>query len=183
MKTISEDVFRVLRIAKEMADGEYSESFLKECGDSEVDSGDSGEVVRAGISSIFSDVYEDYNHRIETEITVLFDPLIDELCRLCALYEMKEGIVSERSGRRMQMETAITDSFNFENYVYDYGLRTCFKGPGRKRLVILIGMEFCGYDELPTVLAEVRRTMEDQVRRFRVELGIEENQTMEQEAA
>lgn len=183
MKTISEDVFRVLRIAKEMADGEYSELFLKECSDSEVDSGDSSEVVRAGISSMFSDVYEDYNHRIETEITVLFDPLIDELCRLCALYEMKEGISSGRSGRRMQMETAITDSFNFQNYIYDYGLRTCFTGPGRKRLVLLTGMEFCGHDELPTVLAEVRRTMKDQVRQLRAELGIEKNPTVEQEAA
>lgn len=89
--------FQNLRMAKGLADGGYLEPFLQKCGNYRVDDESSYELSWEGIASVFPNLRGYSNEEIEADILVLFDPLIDEFCRLCKLYEEKEGLPMERA--------------------------------------------------------------------------------------
>jgi len=110
---------------------------------------------------------------------VIFDPLVDELCRLLAQHEISCGVTPGESDLRREAVADITRAFDLDDYmdgyyVYDYDFRVYDTGHGRKRLVMLSGVEFCGLRQVPGALADVHNALEGQVRRLRRELGIEQ---------
>lgn len=162
--------FENLRIAKQMADSGYGDVFLKDCGSTAVDGIDGCELAWIGIGSVFPDLSQYYNEDIEVETLVCFDPLIDEACQLCGLLELREQIPGEKSPFRKALQNVVYGSFELSGYHYDYDARFYCKGHGRGRLVILMGMEFCGFEELPEALADVKNALKAWVSRTREKL-------------
>lgn len=159
-----------LRTAKCLSDSGYIEQFLKECGQYQVDDEMGYEISWAGITSVFPKLCNYYNEEIEAEIIVFFDPLIDEFCRLCRLYEEREGLPLGTSPLRELAVQNIYASFELYDYNYDYDFRFYHNGHGRDRMVMLMGCEFSGFEELPVTMADVRNTLEAQVCKLREEL-------------
>lgn len=181
--------FQNLITAKNLADSGYLDEFLKNCGDFSVDDESSYELAWGGIASVFPDLCNYFNNDKEIEAIVFFDPLIDEFTRLCKLYEEREGIPFGTSVLRESAVREIYGSFELYGYAYDYDFRFYHQGHGRDRMVMLMGCEFCEFDQLPTTLAEVRNELGNQVCKLRAELApkaLPENRTtrkMLQEAA
>lgn len=186
METLGEAVFSNLRTAKQLSDNGFLTAFLGQCGSQSVDDEDFNDIAWSGIISVFPGICVYYNAEIEVDTMVLFDPLIDEFCRLCTLYEMKHSITPGESRLRTQAESRIYDSFDMPYYEYDYSFRICSMGHGRKRFVLLTGMEFCGFYQLPCVLCGVRCALESQVAMLRKEMEPQDAdaaEAMEKEAA
>lgn len=163
--------FQNLRMAKGLADGGYLEPFLQKCGNYRVDDESSYELSWEGIASVFPNLRGYSNEEIEADILVLFDPLIDEFCRLCKLYEEKEGLPYGTSPLRVSVEREVYRNFDLYSYNYDYDFRFYHDGHGRGRMVVLMGCEFCGFEQLPTALSDVRNELEAQVRHLREKLA------------
>lgn len=162
--------FQNLGMAKSLADGGYLEPFLERCGDYCVDGESSYELSWEGIACVFPNLCGYCNEDIDTEILVLFDPLIDEFCRLCQLYEEKEGLPHGTSPLRASAVREIYRNFDLYGYHYDYDFRFYHDGHGRGRMVVLMGCEFCGFEQLPAALSGVRNALEAQVRNLRAKL-------------
>lgn len=170
MVDLEDSFFNNLRIAKQMADSGYGDVFLKDCGSAAVDGMESFETAWIGIASVFPDLSQYYNEDIEVETLVCFDPLIDEACQLCGLQELRERIPVEESPFRKALRDTVHGSFELSGYHYDYGVWLYCEGHGRGRLVILMGMEFCGFEELPGALAEVKNALKVWVSQAREKL-------------
>lgn len=191
MQIIEEIVFQNLSMAKQLSDCGFLEPFLKLCGNQSVGEEDYYGLVWDAISCIFPDATGYWNQEIEVDAIVIFDPLVDEFCRLLAQYEMMNGITPGESDLRHEAATYVGQAFDLDDYtdgylLYDYDFRIYDTGHGRKRLVVLTGMEFCGFRELPGALANVRCALEYQIQRLRGELGLEhteQNNTTGKEAA
>lgn len=190
MQAIEEVVFQNLSMAKKLADAGCLEPFLKRCGCRSLDEEDYYELTWEAISCIFPDATGYWNQEIEVDTIVIFDPLVDEFCRLLTRYEMTCGIAPGESDLRREMTAYVFRAFELDDYIsgyliYDYDFRIYDTGHGRKRLVVLTGMEFCGLAQLPGALADVRCALEHQIRRLRRELGLEcpeENKTKKEAA-
>ncbi len=162
--------FENLHIAKQMVDSGYGDAFLKDCGSAAIDGLESYELAWIGLASVFPDLSQYYNDDIEAETLVFCDPLIDEACQLCKLHEIQERLPVGESPLRETLLNAVYGSFELSGYYYDYDMRFYCKGHGRGRLVILTGMEFCGFNELPGALADVKNALEAWVSRTREKL-------------
>lgn len=178
MQTIEDSVFQNLSMAKRLADAGCLESFLKLCGGQDLGEEDYCGLAWDAISCIFPDATGYWNQEIEVDTIVIFDPLVDEFCRLLTQYEMTCGVTPGESGLRREATMYVSHAFDLDDYaggylVYDYDFRIYDTGHGRKRLVVLTGMEFCGLRELPGALADVRCALEYQIQRLRQELGLE----------
>ena len=178
MQTIEDSVFQNLYMAKQLAGSGFLKPFLKLCGNQSVDEEDYYGLTWDAISCIFPDATGYWNQEIEVDTIVIFDPLVDEFCRLLTQYEMMGGITPGESDLRHEAATYVCQAFELGDYtdgylVYDYDFRIYDTGHGRKRLVVLTGMEFCGFRELPGALANVRCALEYQVQQLRSELGLE----------
>lgn len=163
--------FQNLYTAKHLADSGYLKSFLQDCGSFCVDDEVGYELAWSGISSVFPDFRNYFHEEIDGEILVLFDPLIDEFCRLCRLHEEREGLPFGTSPLRVSAEREIYNEFEFYGYHYDYDFRFYHAGHGRGKMVVLMGMEFCAFDQLPATLADVHTELEAQVCKLRKELA------------
>lgn len=163
--------FHNLHMAKGLAECGYLDPLLRTCGDCSVDEEASYELAWSGIYCVFPGLCQYFNEDIEAEIMVFFDPLIDEFARLCKLYEEREGISFGTSPLRDAAESAIYCSFELYGYAYDYDFRFYHKEHGRARMVLLMGNEFCSFEDVPTALANVRNELEEQVGKLRAELA------------
>lgn len=178
MRTIEEIVFQNLSMAKQLADNGFLETFLKQCGGQELDEEDYYGLTWDAIFCVFPDATGYWNQEIEVDAIVIFDPIIDEFCRLLTRYEMTCDIAPGESGLRHEAVMYVGNAFELGDYIdgyylYDYDFRIYDTGHGRKRLVVLTGMEFCGFRALPGALADVRRALEYQIQQLRRELGLE----------
>lgn len=183
MQILEDAVFQNLAMAKRLAEAGFLEPFLKLCGRQDVGEEDYYGLIWDAMASVFPNVSGYFNQEIEVDTIVIFDPLVDEFCRLLARYEAEHNIAPGKSSLRHDACRDIYQSFEISSYVYDYDFRIYDLGHGRKRLVVLMGMEFCGTSDLPGALADVRCTLECQVRRLRKELGIEKAEETKKEAA
>ena len=179
MEMLDESVFYNLRTAKRLADGGFLEPFLKRCGGYALDQEDFYELAWDAVACVFPGVTGYWNQENEVDTLVIFDPLVDELCRLLAQHEISCGVTPGESDLRREAVADITRAFDLDDYmdgyyVYDYDFRVYDTGHGRKRLVMLSGVEFCGLRQVPGALADVHNALEGQVRRLRLELGIEQ---------
>lgn len=172
--------FQNLHTAKHFFDSGYLKKFLQTCGDYCLDDECDYELAWDGIACIFPNLCSYYNDEIELETIVLFDPLIDEFFRLCSLYEKQEGLPHGSSDLRISTEREIYCNFDLYGYHYDYDFRICHDDHGRGRMVILMGCEFCGFDQLPVVLADVRNELERQVKKLQKELNTKATQRKKQ---
>jgi len=136
----------------------------------DVDDEDDYGISWCAATCVFPDLRQ-YYKEIEAEIIVIFDPLIDELCRLCTEYERRANIELRESDLRREAVRYVYDSFDIPGYCYNYDFCLCDGGHGRKRLLMLYGMEFCGFHELPQAFADIRSALEYQVSRLRMEVG------------
>ena len=187
MQTIEDSVFQNLYMAKQLADGGFLEPFLRQCGSQELDNEDYFGLTWDAISCIFPDTTGYWNQEIEVDAIIIFDPLVDEFCRLLTRYEMMNGITPGESDLRREATTYVYHAFELGDYtdgylIYDYDFRIYDTEHGRKRMVVLTGMEFCGFRELPGALADVRCALEYQIPRLRGELGLEENEVRKEAA-
>lgn len=179
MELLDESVFHNLHTVKCLADNGFLEPFLKQCGGNMLDQDDFYDLAWEAITCIFPNVAGYWNQENEVDTVVIFDPLVDEFCRLLAQYEASCGVAPGESDLRRTAVNDVVYAFALDDYpdgfyIYDYDFRICDTGHGRKRLVLLSGIEFCGIREVPGALAEVYRTLECQVQRLRRELGIKQ---------
>lgn len=174
-----------LSIMKRLEASGFLERFLEKCGDHDVRD-ETYDIVWDAVTSIFPDATGYYNEEIEADILVIFDPLMDEYC-LCDQYERETGCEPGKSDLRRKTEWYIYGSFELDGYIYDYDFRIYSDGHGRRRLVLLTGMEFCGFEELPGALADVHDALENQVSRLNRALAMVKaekgHEMMEKEAA
>lgn len=191
MELLDESVFHNLLTAKRLADGGFLEPFLKRCGGQDLTQDDFYELVWDAVACVFPGATGYWNQENEVDTLIIFDPLVDELCCLLAQYEASCGVTPGESDLRRDAIVDIVRAFDLDDYmdgyyVYDYDFRVYDTGHGRKRLVMLSGIEFCGLREVPGALADVRNALEGQVLRLRRELGVkqpEEARTAKKEAA
>lgn len=189
MDVLDDNVFQNLCTAKCLADNGFLKPFLERCGSYELGREDFYDFVWEAVGCVFPDYTGYWNQENEVDTIVIFDPLVDEFCRLLAQYEMTCGAAPGESDLRHEAVTDVLHAFDLEGYVdgyyiYDYDFRVYDTGHGRKRLVFLSGIEFCGLQELPGALADVHCALKYQVQRLRRELGVEQStETKEKEAA
>lgn len=162
-------VANTLSIMKRLEASGFLERFLEKCGNNGVRD-ETYEIVWDAITSVFPDATGYYNDEIEVDTLVIFDPLIDEYCRLCDEYEQKIGSEPGESDMRRETEWFIYNNFDLSGYACDYDFRIYANGHGRRRLVVLSGIEFYGFEELPGALADIHDALEIQVERLRREL-------------
>ena len=170
MDILDDNVFQILCTAKRLADNGFLEPFLERCGSYDLGREEFYDFAWEAVGCVFPDYTGYWNQENEIDTIVIFDPLVDEFCRLLAQYETACGAAFDLEG--------CLDGY----YIYDYDFRVCDTGHGRKRLVFLSGIEFCGIQGLPGAMADVRCTLEHQVRRLRRALGMEQ-ETETKEAA
>lgn len=187
MDILDDNVFQILCTAKRLADNGFLEPFLERCGSYDLGREEFYDFAWEAVGCVFPDYTGYRNQENEVDTIVIFDPLVDEFCRLLAQYEMTCGAAPGESDLRHEAVTDILRAFDLEGfldgyYIYDYDFRVCDTGHGRKRLVFLSGIEFCGIQGLPGAMADVRRALEYQVQRLRRELGVEQ-ETETKEAA
>jgi len=180
MEVLNASTFDNPSTALLMAEEGYLDTFLDNCGGMDVDDEEDYWISLCAATCVFPDLRQYYNEEIEAEIIVIFDPLIDEFCRLCTEYEQRANIEPGESDLRRAAIRYIYDSFDFPGYCYDYNFCLCDGGHGRKRLVMLYGMEFCGFNQLPQAFADIRNALECQMSRLHVEMG---QKTEQKEAA
>lgn len=188
MDILDDNVFQILCTVKRLADNGFLEPFLKQCGSCELGREDFYDFAWEAVGCVFPDATGYWNQENEIDTIVIFDPLVDEFCRLLAQYETACGAAPGGSDLRHEAVTYVLRAFDMESYldgyyIYDYDFRVYDTGHGRKRLVFLSGIEFCGLQKLPGALADVHRALKYQVRQLRRELGVEQpTETKKKEA-
>lgn len=175
--------FEYLALAKTMYD--HGLLNMDTCGNMEVCE-DIYELVWEGIANVFQDFKIYYNQDKEWETLVFRDPVITEFYRLCSMYEKQQNISEEDNSFRQEGERAVYGCFTIQSYDYDVFL---YDGShGSPRMVVLCGEEFCGTEELPEVLADVKNTYQTNCNRLKMALAGEDagaptQEIMEKEAA
>lgn len=175
--------FQNLSILKDLDDADMLESFCKHYGGMCLD--DTYEVQWEAAFFIFPNSRNYYKEADDSNISVFFDPLFDELSALSRRYEMAHGIKHEKNLLWGQIERGINQAMQMDSY--DYGWYFYDGSHGRSRLVLILGCEFYSTEDIAPALIAVRDEVLSGIRRFQRELGIEKNNEesaqKEQEAA
>lgn len=114
------------------------------------------ELAYEAIDIIFEEFFPDYNEDRDMEVYVFCDPIIDKFCRLCRQYEQRRHLTEDKNPYRQRIEAVIRSGFYLNGYDYNFGWKLSANDRGRRRLLFFYGPEFCGLEELPEGLLEIR---------------------------
>lgn len=156
MTELYDEFFSMLRFAKRLYEYGTKEQIRRWFSFYELDGDNYWELAYETISWVFRDTRRYYNERGEFETWLFLDPAIDRFCQLCQEYEKRRGISEEENHYRRDMEQIIHEGFSFNGYDYDYSWRLSAKDRGRRCLILFIGGEFYGHDEIFEGLVEIR---------------------------
>ncbi|MDE6997604.1 MAG: hypothetical protein K2P04_07005 [Oscillospiraceae bacterium] len=178
------DIFAMLRLAKRLQDKSLVDKIPGGFRSLKLDVDYYIELVYNAIDIVFENTCEDYNEENGEGVYVFCDPVIDSFCRLCLQYEQRSHLTEEENPYRKEMEAVICSGFGLCGYNYYCDWRLSANDRGRRRLLFFYGEEFCGLDELPEGLIEIR----DGFRRLNVELEkalseLKEQTILDKEAA
>ncbi len=173
MTELCDEIFPMLRLAKNLFDHGLAEQFKENFGSWKLDGGDCWELAYEAASWIFQDTLHYYNEDKEIETWLFRDPVIDRFCRLCQEYETRGGISEEQNPYRRDMEQIMHDGFCFDGYSYNYDWRLSSKDRGQKCLLLFTGCEFYSSDEIPGGLMDIKGGFEATVARLEKELSKE----------
>lgn len=171
MFDLDESFFFNLRSVKRLYDADCIDQVLATCGDHSPADFEFYELAWEIIDCIFEETRGFYNEEREIDAYVFFDPLIDEFCHLMLEYEKRHDLPLGDSDYRKNLTHDIYRSFEIDYNHYDYGFRVYDGIHGRSRLVFLMGCEFCGFDEVPAALAEIKNVLTAHVNQLRKELA------------
>lgn len=167
---IEPGTFDFLSVAKDLYDYGLLDKVVKIFGSMEVCE-DWYSIAWEGIVSVFEQFRHYYKEKTDTDTMVFCDSVITGFYQLCFFYEAKSGISRDNNPFRWDGESAVYQCFHLDAYDYEVLL---YDGTwGCPRMVILSGEEFCGHQELPRVLAEVKDTFESYCRKLKAAIVTE----------
>lgn len=97
-----------------------------------------------------------YNEEKMVDTYVFCDPIIDRFCQLCRQYEQRRNLTEEENPYRKRIQAVIRFGFYLNGYDYNFDWKLSETDRGRRRLLFFYGGEFCGLDELPEGLLDIR---------------------------
>ena len=150
------DIFAMLRLAKRLHDKSLVDKLPGGFRSLTLDVDYYIELVYNAIDIVFENTCEDYNEENGEGVYVFCDPVIDSFCQLCLQYEQRSHLTEEEDPFRKKIEAVICSGFCLDGYSYRFDWRLSANGRGRRRLLFFYGEEFCGLDELPGGLMEIR---------------------------
>lgn len=148
--------FSMLRLAKNLHDSALRDKISDSFQVLRLDEDFYYELAYEAIDIIFENFFSDYNEERGAEIYVFCDPIIDRFCQLCWQYEQRAHLTEEENPYRKRIEAVIRSGFCLSGYDYDFDWRLSANDRGRRRLLFFYGEEFCGLDELPEGLLDIR---------------------------
>ncbi len=168
-----------LYILKKMYDHNCGEQLLAEYSGQPMDSDDFYSISMEAIGYIFEDVRQYYNSALERETFVFFDPVISEFYKLCEKYEQQTKTPKDYNPYRRDMHRALASDLQFDSYDYDWLEYSDTNRKSGCRLVLLIGIEFGSYYQLPEGLLEARASYRYHRDRLKKELErLNDNDTL-----
>ena len=93
MDILDDNVFQILCTAKRLADNGFLEPFLERCGSYDLGREEFYDFAWEAVGCVFPDYTGYWNQENEIDTIVIFDPLMDEFCRLLEQYETAYGAV------------------------------------------------------------------------------------------
>lgn len=148
--------FSMLRLAKRLYDSSLTDKVSGSFQSLPLDEDFYYELVYDANSVVFENTFQDYNEDRGVEIYVFCDPIIDKFCQLCWQYEQRRHLTEEENPFRKRIAAIISVSFDLSSYSYDFDWKLSAKDRGRRRVLFFYYEEFCGLDELPEALLEIR---------------------------
>ena len=150
------EIFAMLRLAKRLYDSSLVDKLPGGFRSLTLDVDYYIELAYNAIDTVLENTSEYYNEENGEGVYVFCDPIIDKVCRLCWQYEQRRHLTEEEDPYRKEMEAVICSGFNLNSYNYRFDWKLSANDRGCRRLLFFYGEQFCGLDELPEGLIEIR---------------------------
>lgn len=158
MVELYSEIFAMLRLAKRLYDSSLVDKLPGGFRSLTLDADHYIELTYNAIDTVFENTCEYYNEENGEGVYVFCDPIIDSFCRLCWQYEQRSHLTEEDDPYRKKIRAVICSGFDLcdYNYCYRFDWKLSANDRGRRRLLFFYGTEFCGLDDLPGGLMEIR---------------------------
>lgn len=158
MVELYSEIFAMLRLAKRLYGSSLVDKLPGGFRSLTLDADHYIELTYNAIDTVFENTCEYYNEENGEGVYVFCDPIIDSFCRLCWQYEQRRHLTEEDDPYRKKIRAVIRSGFDLcdYNYCYRFNWKLSANDWGRRRLLFFYGAEFCGLDDLPGGLMEIR---------------------------
>lgn len=112
-----------------------------------------------------------YERKENQDVFVLRDPLLNRYDALCRKYEAQKGVTKVENTYVRQLEDAIHQALQFDDYSYDYLWKDGTEDRKGPKIVLFLFEEFYSYEYIPEALCQILDFCELGIKRLERELA------------